>query len=75
MRIGRISFTTSRIIDLDDPEMVGAAKLLLFDDIQECVLDNRRKFYNHIAYEELTLDSSHISDEIGALFMKDYENE
>ena len=33
MRIGRISFTTSRIIDLDDPEMVGAAKFLLFGQL------------------------------------------
>jgi len=68
MRIGRVVFTMSSVVDLDNEKMVEAAKQLLIEDIEAAARD-----YS-VAYDLIAeVKSSKLSEEDIPFYLQEYK--
>ena len=71
MRVGRVFLNIEYFVDLDNEEMVQAAKKFIREDVDDMVKYNEYKGY--IEREELFLDSSCITQSLAEMFAEDDE--
>jgi hypothetical protein len=75
MRMGKVSFAISEIVDLDNPEMVEMAKDFILDDIMN-VYKYEEDYNDYIVCEEdNTLTETDIPDWYEDIFSKREEKE
>ncbi|MFA5445905.1 MAG: hypothetical protein WC262_13125 [Bacteroidales bacterium] len=71
MRVGRVFLNIEYIVDLDNEEMVQAAKEFIQDDVADMVKYN--EYNGYIEREELFLDASFITQALAEMFAEDDE--
>ena len=71
MRLGRVFLNIEYIVDLDNEEMVQAAKEFIRDDVADMVKYN--EYNGYIEREEKPLDASFITQALAEMFAEDDE--
>ncbi len=71
MRVGRVFLNIEYFVDLDNEEMVQAAKEMIRDDVTDMVKYN--EYNGYIEREESPLDSSFITQALAEMFAEDDE--
>lgn len=71
MRVGRVFLNIEYIVDLDNEEMVQAAKEFIRDDVADMV--NYNEYNGYIEREEKPLDASFITQALAEMFAEDDE--